>query len=176
VLAVDDSVHSAHALDWALSTRLAGPGDTLHCVSVALPVPYPLFDEASAAVAVLEAQQWQSSSERNAAYARELAARAAARAAPATGRGGASDEDGGEAPGAGPRVVSDALNPEGGASDVGAALVKYAERVQVRRAPRARGGGGAGARARARDPPWRPPAGGGQPWRLDLSLSGWRWH
>ena len=41
VLAVDDSAHSTHALRWVLS-RLIAPGDELHCVCVALPVPYPV--------------------------------------------------------------------------------------------------------------------------------------
>jgi len=119
VLAIDDSPHSSHALDWTVS-NLAHPQDELHCVVVALPVPYPILDESSAAVAALEAQEWQHSSERNFAYARELASCAAA-AAVASGK----VERG--------RAVAEALVPEGGASDVGAAIVKYAKRQQVRK-------------------------------------------
>lgn len=117
VLAIDDSPHSSHALDWTVS-HLAHPQDEVHCVVVALPVPYPILDESSAAVAALEAQEWQHSSERNFAYARELASRAAA-AAVASGK----VERG--------RAVAEALVPEGGASDVGAAIVKYAKRQQA---------------------------------------------
>jgi hypothetical protein len=120
VLAVDDSVHSTHALNWVLA-HLAHPDDTslvLHCVCVALPVPYPILDETSATVAALEAQEWQASSQRSVAYARELAGRAAAAAA----AGGRVARE---------RVVGEALMPEGGASDVGAALVAYAQQHKV---------------------------------------------
>ena len=41
MLTVDDSVHSSYALSWTLK-HLLKPKDTLHCVTVALPVPYPV--------------------------------------------------------------------------------------------------------------------------------------
>jgi len=117
VLAVDDSVHSTHALTWLLHHQLSAK-DELHCVCVALPVPYPILDESSAAVAAVEAQEWKVSSERSFSYAKELSRRAAA-AAVASGRV------------VGECVVSEALAPEGGASDVGAAIVAYATEHKV---------------------------------------------
>jgi hypothetical protein len=77
-----------------------------------------VLDETSAAVAALEAQEWQRSSERSSAYARELASRAAAAAA----AGGRVARE---------QCVAAALAPEGGASDVGAAIVKYATQHKV---------------------------------------------
>ncbi|GBF97957.1 hypothetical protein Rsub_10630 [Raphidocelis subcapitata] len=120
VLAVDDSVHSSHALDWA-AAHVTDPRDELHVVCVALPAPYPvspILDETSATVAAVEASEWRDSAARSLSYARELAERAAARAA----------EAGRSARG---RVVARALAPEGGAGDVGAALVGYAGSVQA---------------------------------------------
>lgn len=72
-----------------------------------------ILDETSATVAALEAQEWANSSERSHAYARELASRAAAAAVAS----GAVPEG---------RAVAAALEPEGGASDVGAAIARYA--------------------------------------------------
>lgn len=69
-------------------------------------------------MAALEAQEWASSSERSSAYARELATRAAAAAVAS----GALPKE---------RVVSAALPAEGGASDVGAAIVHYAQAHKV---------------------------------------------
>lgn len=115
LLALDDSVHSQYGLTW-LAGHLLRPGDEVHVVVVALPVPYPILDETSAAVAALEAQQWRASTERSLEYARSLAARSAASleaAAAAAGIGGV-------------KTVSVSLLPEGGASDVGASVCKYA--------------------------------------------------
>jgi len=112
VLTIDDSVHSSYALSWTLK-HLLKPKDTLHCVTVALPVPYPILDETSAAIAALEAQQWQASSEASLEYATTLASKAAVVAKAA------------EVPDT--HVVSAAVPPEGGASDVGASICKYAQ-------------------------------------------------
>lgn len=111
---MDDSVNSQHALEW-LERCLLKNGDEVHIVVVALPVPYPILDETSAAVAALEAQQWRASTERSLEYARSLAAKAAV-----TLQGTAA------AAGVTLTVKSAALLPEGGASDVGASVCKYA--------------------------------------------------
>lgn len=41
VISLDDSVHSQYALSWA-SSHLLRAGDTVTCLTVALPVPYPV--------------------------------------------------------------------------------------------------------------------------------------
>ncbi len=41
VVAVDDSPHSSHALDW-VAAHLANGRDEFHVVCVALPCPYPV--------------------------------------------------------------------------------------------------------------------------------------
>jgi hypothetical protein len=40
-MSLDDSVHSQYALSWAAS-HLLRAGDTVTCLTVALPVPYPV--------------------------------------------------------------------------------------------------------------------------------------
>lgn len=59
VLAVDDSVHSSHALSWVLS-HLVAPGDELHCVCVALPVPYPVSQEVHIVTSKCYVFKWES--------------------------------------------------------------------------------------------------------------------
>lgn len=112
VMSLDDSVHSQYALTWAAS-HLLRAGDTVTCLTVALPVPYPILDETSVAIAALEAQQWAASNERSMEYAATCAGKAAAALA-----GSAPD---------GVTARAEAVPPAGGASDVGAALCAYAE-------------------------------------------------
>lgn len=109
-------MHSQHALSWA-ATHLLRPGDDVRVLVVALPVPYPVLDEASASVAMLEAQQWRASTEASTEYASALASRAADALALAAAAAGM--------PSLKPTPV--ALLPAGGASDVGASICKYAQ-------------------------------------------------
>ncbi|KAF8068226.1 hypothetical protein HT031_001912 [Scenedesmus sp. PABB004] len=115
VLALDDSVHSQYALAW-VQQHVLRSGDEVHVVVVALPVPYPILDETSAAVAALEAQQWRASAEASVEYAQALAAKAAVAVAASASAAGHERVS----------AVSAALLPEGGASDVGASVCKYA--------------------------------------------------
>ncbi|GBF98915.1 hypothetical protein Rsub_11707 [Raphidocelis subcapitata] len=124
VVAVDASAHSAHALDWAASHLRLQPRDEVRVVSVAAAAPYPTLDEGAAAVAMIEAAEFQRANERNLSAARTLAARAAALFRGSVD-GGAGDAHEDAEPGAAqPRALAEALLPEGGASDVGAAVVK----------------------------------------------------
>jgi hypothetical protein len=81
-----------------------------------------ILDETSAAVAALEAQQWRASTERSLEYARSLAAKTAVAISGAAAAAGLQDVT----------VTSSALLPEGGASDVGASVCKYAQDHKVR--------------------------------------------
>jgi hypothetical protein len=81
-----------------------------------------ILDETSAAVAALEAQQWRASTERSLDYARSLAAKTAVAISGAAAAAGMQDVT----------VTSSALLPEGGASDVGASVCKYAQEHKVR--------------------------------------------
>eukprot|EP00879_Flechtneria_rotunda_P002541 GHRR01002740.1.p1 GENE.GHRR01002740.1~~GHRR01002740.1.p1 ORF type:complete len:388 (+),score=116.25 GHRR01002740.1:178-1341(+) len=117
---IDDSVHSQYALTW-LQQHMLQNGDQVHVIVVALPVPYPILDEAVAAVAVLEAQQWRTSTEKSLEYAQSLAAKAAATLSAAASAAGINDVS----------TTSCALTPEGGASDVGASVCEYANNCKV---------------------------------------------
>jgi hypothetical protein len=85
-------------------------------------LPLQILDETSAAVAALEAQQWRASTERSLDYARSLAAKTAVAISGAAAAAGLQDVT----------VTSSALLPEGGASDVGASVCKYAQEHKVR--------------------------------------------
>ncbi|KAF6251544.1 hypothetical protein COO60DRAFT_1704738 [Scenedesmus sp. NREL 46B-D3] len=115
-IAMDDSVHSQHAASW-LQQHVLRSRDEVHVVVVALPVPYPILDETSAAVAALESQQWRASTERSLEHARNLAAKTAAAVLGAAAAAGLSDVT----------VASSPLLPEGGASDVGASVCQYSQ-------------------------------------------------
>lgn len=115
-IGVDDSPHSEAALQWTLDNVLK-PDDTLHLLTVALPVPYPILDDSSAAVAAAETQQWQSQSEHSLRIAQNLCSKVAD-AVVAKGVDRA-------------RIVSQVLVPEGGASGVGTSLCHYASDNQV---------------------------------------------
>eukprot|EP00878_Enallax_costatus_P005041 GHUV01005301.1.p1 GENE.GHUV01005301.1~~GHUV01005301.1.p1 ORF type:complete len:255 (+),score=93.35 GHUV01005301.1:104-868(+) len=119
-LAIDDSVHSQYALTWFQQNVLRSR-DEVHVVVVALPVPYPVLDETSAAVAALEAQQWRASTEKSLEYARSLAAKAAVSVSAAASSAGLQGVD----------VNSRPLLPAGGASDVGASVCKYAQENKI---------------------------------------------
>jgi hypothetical protein len=80
-----------------------------------------ILDETSAAVAALEAQQWRASTERSLDYARSLAAKTAVAISGAAAAAGMQDVT----------VTSSALLPEGGASDVGTSVCKYAQEHKV---------------------------------------------
>eukprot|EP00775_Hariotina_reticulata_P002370 gene2370-2675_t len=108
-------------MNW-LQNCLIRAGDEVHVVVVALPVPYPILDESSAAVAALEAQQWRVSTEKSVEYARSLSAKVAVTLAGAASGAGLADVS----------TKSVALLPEGGASDVGASVCKYAQEHQRR--------------------------------------------
>jgi nucleotide-binding universal stress UspA family protein len=127
VVAIDASPHSAHALNWAASHLRLGPRDELHVVSVAAAAPRPTLEEEAAAMAVMEAAEFQRACEHNLSAARAIAELAADRVRDSLGSGAAGGGRPGGEPGAGqPRVLSEGLLPEGGASDAGAAVAKYA--------------------------------------------------
>lgn len=115
-IATDDSSHSNYALVWALE-NIVKPEDDLHVITVSPPVPYPILDETSAAVAALETQQWQQRSEDSAVHACKVARRAEAEALKH-----------GVAPG---RLHARTLSPTGGASDVGASICTYTSQHHV---------------------------------------------
>eukprot|EP00882_Tetradesmus_deserticola_P001213 GHRQ01001311.1.p1 GENE.GHRQ01001311.1~~GHRQ01001311.1.p1 ORF type:complete len:392 (+),score=155.98 GHRQ01001311.1:166-1341(+) len=119
-IAMDDSAHSHYAAAW-LQQHLLRSADELHVVAVALPVPYPVLDETSAAAAALESQQWRASTDRSLAYAHDLATRTAAAMSSAAAAAGLRDV----------AVTSSALLPEGGASDVGASVCRYAHEHKI---------------------------------------------
>eukprot|EP00879_Flechtneria_rotunda_P018153 GHRR01019040.1.p1 GENE.GHRR01019040.1~~GHRR01019040.1.p1 ORF type:complete len:246 (+),score=43.68 GHRR01019040.1:141-878(+) len=85
------------------------------------PIVVQILDEAVAAVAVLEAQQWRTSTEKSLEYAQSLAAKAAATLSAAASAAGINDVS----------TTSCALTPEGGASDVGASVCEYANNCKV---------------------------------------------
>lgn len=84
-----------------------------------------ILDETSAAVAALETQQWQENNERSMEYAEQLAAKAAevVKAHFRNGEDNKEDEPF--------RVAGHALQPNGGASDVGASVCAFARDHQV---------------------------------------------
>lgn len=57
VISLDDSVHSQYALSWA-SSHLLRAGDTVTCLTVALPVPYPVSVSSPAPSQLITTAAW----------------------------------------------------------------------------------------------------------------------
>ncbi|CAG9463042.1 unnamed protein product [Pedinophyceae sp. YPF-701] len=115
-IACDESDHSKITRERAVK-HFVRPGDEVHVVSVALPVPYPVVDEASPAVAAYESQQWQT--DKDAALARaEEVCRAAVDATETDGVPRTS-------------IWYRPLLPEGGASEVGQSIVHYCQKNEI---------------------------------------------
>lgn len=111
-ISLDDSEPSQYGLVWALD-HLVRPGDQVHVVAVAQPVPFPIVDEASAAVAALESEHWHDQKQESMALAENTCKKGVAIAI----RQGVPKES----------LFYKHLSPEGGASDVAESIRKYAE-------------------------------------------------
>lgn len=113
LVAVDDSHHAQHAQKWCIENVL-GPKDELHIVSVALPVPYVIAADDAAAAHVLEVAEEDEVSEDSREYAQTTVKNAVEFA---TEKCKVDKE----------RVFFKALEPEGGASDIGLSIKHYQE-------------------------------------------------